>query len=90
MPKPAQSAPFGARIEYLLAIHHWTRVSGFAPNYPELAALLNVTSKHAIGEMLGILETLGFVEREHGIPRAVWLTPAGLAKVDEVHRAIAA
>lgn len=78
-----------APLEYLLTIHHWIAVSGYGPDYAEMMTLLGVSSKNAVGEMLRVLEEkLGLIEREPGISRAIWLTPDGLAKVDEVHRAV--
>lgn len=54
------------------------------PTYREMQAALGVASCGAIAWHLNLLERDGYVMRDHGAWRGVWLTESGVKKAEEV------
>lgn len=69
------------RLEILAAVADAAETRGYPPSVREIATAVGLASPSTVKHHLDALEKLGLLQRASGLPRALEVSPAGLARL---------
>ena len=64
-------------IEFLRVIRNYVQENAWAPSVEDIIERTPIHSKATVVQRFNLLEEQGYIERLHGQPRAIRLTPKG-------------